>query len=150
MSKYYATASACIRRFKARAMFLRAKSLRPLKVVRCFSSSRGMNSSNLAMHSSAKELETTSTPSKSRRTFSSPWTSGQSCPRTFSPSWRVPRCSPKSLNLNVIIFVYIFFCHHNSSKSDVSMKVSLNSDSASALFSRMLLGSISLSVCSSK
>ena len=103
----YATAKASILRFRAKAMFLRAKSLRPLKVVCCFNSSRGIKSSNLAMHSSANELDTTSTPSKSSRTFSSPCTSGQSCSRTFSPSWRVPRYSPKSLNRKVIIVYYI-------------------------------------------
>ena len=87
-------------------MFLRAKSFNPRKVVRFFNSSNGMISNSFAKHSSAKEFDTTSTPSKSSTTFSSPCIIGSNILRTFSPNILVPRFSPIVTNLNVTM---IFF-----------------------------------------
>lgn len=92
-----------IRLRKAIAIFLRAKSLTETNVVRCFNSSNDMNNKSFAKHSSAKEFETTSTPSKSNTTFSLVVISGSNCSLTRAPSCLVPKDSPISLNLNVTI-----------------------------------------------
>ena len=95
------------RRRRAVRTLSEAKGLRPRKVVCAFSSASGMVISNLAIHSSANELLTTSTPEKSSTTRSSPSSSGINLSRTCSPNWRVPRFSPKSLKLNVTIVLKI-------------------------------------------
>ena len=89
------------RRRRAVRTLSEAKGLRPQKVVCAFNSARDMVSSNLAMHSSANELLTTSTPVKSSTTRSSPSRSGISFSRACCPNWRVPKYLPKSIKLKV-------------------------------------------------
>lgn len=57
-------------RWSATKTLRSAKGFKPRNVVRRFSSARGISSSSFAMHSSAKELDTTLTPVKSSTTFS--------------------------------------------------------------------------------
>ena len=130
---------------KATEIFFRAKSFSPRKVVFFFNSSNGMISNSFARHSSANELDTTFTPSKSRTTCPSPRSRGSSLFLVSSPNLRVPRFSPTVINLNVVILLY-----QRLSISSPSRNSSLNSDSASVLFSKTLFGSISLSEHNSK
>ena len=106
-----------------------ANGFSPRNVVRCFSSSKGISNRSLAIHSSAKELDTTLTPVKSRTTFSSPLMSGRSFCRSFCPMSRVPKSVPYSMNLNSTItflilliqqmFHYILQLHrHDGRQSD--------------------------------
>ena len=71
-----------IRLRKAMAIFFRAKSLTEVKVVRCFNSSNDMLNKSLAKHSSAKEFDTTFTPSKSSTTLSFALINGNNCSRS--------------------------------------------------------------------
>lgn len=68
-----------------------AMGLRPRKVVRLFNSASDISSSNLAIHSSANELLTTSTPVKSSTTHSFCSIKGSNCSRTRLPKGRVPK-----------------------------------------------------------
>ena len=89
-------------RLKAKAIFFLAKSFKPLNVVCCFISSKDLSIRSFAKHSSAKEFETTSTPSKSKTTFSSPSSNGNNCSRTLTPSILVPKYSPNWVNFNIM------------------------------------------------
>lgn len=92
---------------KATEIFFRAKSFSPRNVVFFFNSSNGMISNSFARHSSANELDTTFTPSKSRTTCPSPRSRGSSLFLVSSPNLRVPRFSPTVINLNVVIYCFI-------------------------------------------
>ena len=97
------------RRCRADNTLSAATGFRPRKVVRSFRSSRGIESNNLAIHSSAKELLTTLTPSKSSTTRSLPFSNGNNSSLACLPSGRVPRFSPKRLNSNVTIVALILY-----------------------------------------
>ena len=91
------------RRWRAVSTLSEAMGLRPRNVVRAFKSASDIESSNLAMHSSAKELLTTFTPVKSSTTRSFCSIIGNKTSRTRLPNGRVPKFSPYSLKLNVTI-----------------------------------------------
>ena len=95
------------RRWRAVSTHSEAIGLRPRKVVRLFSSDKGIVSKSLAMHSSANELLTTFTPVKSSTTRSSCCNNGINCSRTRLPNGRVPKFSPNSIKLNVTIVLLI-------------------------------------------
>ena len=99
--------STLCRRWSATKTLRSAKGLRPRKVVRRFNSDNGISRSNLAMHSSANEFDTTLTPVKSRTTFSLPLINGKSFSRSICPMSRVPKSVPYSMNLNSTITIPI-------------------------------------------
>ena len=84
-----------------------ANGLRPLNVVCCFSSSNGISNNSLAIHSSAKEFETTLTPVKSKTTLSLSLISGNNSCLSFCPISRVPKSVPYCMNLNSTIMIPI-------------------------------------------
>lgn len=88
----------CLRRSEVRTLSV-AIGFSPLNVVRHFNSARFIVRSNFAIHSSAKELLTTSTPVKSRTTSSFCSIRGSNFYRTRLPSRRIPKFSPYSLKL---------------------------------------------------
>ena len=62
-----------------------------------------MSSNSLAMHSSAKELETTFTPVKSRAMREFSVNNGRRCSRILAPISRVPKSVAMSVNLNALV-----------------------------------------------
>lgn len=92
-------------RRRAIRTFFRAKSFIFLKVVFCFNLLNPKIGISFAIHSSANELETTFTPSKSKITHSEDSIVAIKSWRTFSPKTRAPRFSPNDLNLNTVVFI---------------------------------------------
>lgn len=82
-----------------------------------------MSSNSLAMHSSAKELETTFTPVKSRAMREFSVNNGRRCSRILAPISRVPKSVAMSVNLNSLVELPLV---HSVSSSSVSTKYSLN------------------------
>ena len=70
-------------RCSATKTLLSANGFSPRKVVQRFNSDKGISKRSFAIHSSAKELETTFTPVKSKTTFSPPLISAKSFCRSF-------------------------------------------------------------------
>ena len=97
------------RRWRAVSTLSEATGFRPRKVVRLFRSASDIESSNLAIHSSANELLTTLTPVKSSTTRSFCSIIGNKSSRTRLPNGRVPKFSPYSLKLNVTTIVRLVF-----------------------------------------
>ena len=96
------------RRWRAVSTLSEAMGFRPRKVVRLFRSASDIESSNLAMHSSANELLTTLTPVKSSTTRSFCSIIGNKSSRTRLPNGHVPKYSPYSLKLNITIVRLVF------------------------------------------
>ena len=81
-------------RWRATRTLRSAKGLSPRNVVCCFSWSNGISNNSLAMHSSAKEFETTLTPVKSRTTLSFSLMSDNNFCLSFWPMIVEPKSVP--------------------------------------------------------